>query len=86
MDLSQMPSWLVPLIANVSVALTMLKVLSSQLEGIKTELKELSKDFRNTREEVAALQKSDGFQSAQIEKLEERINKVSEYWQRRTGQ
>jgi len=86
MTLANMPSWLVPLIANVSVALTMLKVLSAQLEGIKTELKELSKDFRNTREEVAALQKSDGFQSAQIEKLEERINKVAEYWQRRSGQ
>lgn len=86
MSLNELPSWLVPLIANVSVALTMLKVLSSQLEGIKSELKEMSKDFRATREEVAALQKSDGFQSAQIEKLEERINKVAEYWQRRVGQ
>ena len=86
MSLNELPSWLVPLIANISVALTMLKVLSSQLEGIKSELKEMSKDFRNTREEVAALQKSDGFQSAQIEKLEERINKVTEYWQRRSNQ
>lgn len=86
MSLSELPSWLVPLIANVSVALTMLRVLSSQLEAIKTELREMSKEFRDTREEVAALQKSDGFQSAQIEKLEERINKVSEYWQRRAGQ
>lgn len=86
MSLNELPSWLVPLIANISVALTMLKVLSSQLEGIKSELKEMSKDFRNTREEVAALQKSDGFQSAQIEKLEERINKVAEYWQRRSNQ
>ena len=75
--------WAVPVVANVSVALTMLKVISSQLEGIKKELHELSREFRDTREDVAALQKADGYQQAQIEKLDERINHLAEYWQRR---
>lgn len=83
MNLSDVPSWGIPLLVNVSVALTMLKVLSSQLAAIKKELDELSKEFRNTREDIAALQKADGYQAAQIEKLEERINHLSDYWQRR---
>jgi cell division protein FtsB len=84
MGLENVPSWLIPFLGNVSVALTMLQVLSRRLEDIKKELHELNRDFRNTREEVAALQKSDGFQSAQIEKLDERINKLAEYWQERS--
>jgi len=84
-NINEMPSWLVPLIANVSVGMTMLKVLSGQLEAIKKELRELNRDFHSTREEVAALQKSDGFRAAQIEKLDERINKLSDYWRQRMG-
>lgn len=83
MQLDDIPAWLIPFLGNVSVALTMLQVLSKRLEDIKKELHELSRDFRTTREEVAALQKSDGFQSAQIEKLDERINKLADYWQSR---
>ena len=83
MGLNDIPAWLIPFLGNVSVALTMLQVLSKRLEDIKKELHELNRDFRNTREEVAALQKSDGFQSAQIEKLDERINKLADYWQER---
>jgi archaellum component FlaC len=84
MQLDDIPAWLIPFLGNVSVALTMLQVLSKRLEDIKKELHELSRDFRTTREEVAALQKSDGFQSAQIEKLDERINKLADYWQERS--
>jgi len=84
MQLDDIPAWLIPFLGNVSVALTMLQVLSRRLEDIKKELHELNRDFRNTREEVAALQKSDGFRSAQIEKLDERINKLAEYWQERS--
>ena len=84
MALNDIPAWLIPFLGNVSVALTMLQVLSRRLEDIKKELHELNRDFRNTREEVAALQKSDGFQSAQIEKLDERINKLADYWQERS--
>jgi len=84
MQLDDIPAWLIPFLGNVSVALTMLQVLSRRLEDIKKELHELNRDFRNTREEVAALQKSDGFQSAQIEKLDERINKLADYWQERS--
>jgi archaellum component FlaC len=84
MALNDIPAWLIPFLGNVSVALTMLQVLSKRLEDIKKELHELSRDFRTTREEVAALQKSDGFQSAQIEKLDERINKLADYWQERS--
>lgn len=84
MQLNDIPAWLIPFLGNVSVALTMLQVLSKRLEDIKKELHELSRDFRTTREEVAALQKSDGFQSAQIEKLDERINKLADYWQERS--
>lgn len=83
MSLSDVPSWSIPLLVNVTVALTMLKVLSGQLQGIKKELDELSKEFRSTREDIAGLQKADGYQAAQIEKLEERINHLSDYWQRR---
>jgi chromosome segregation ATPase len=82
-NFENVPSWLIPFLGNVSVALTMLQVLSRRLEEIKKELHELNRDFRNTREEVAALQKSDGFQSAQIAKLDERINKLADYWQNR---
>jgi chromosome segregation ATPase len=83
-NFENVPSWLIPFLGNVSVALTMLQVLSKRLEEIKKELHELNRDFRNTREEVAALQKSDGFQSAQIAKLDERINKLADYWQSRS--
>jgi uncharacterized protein (DUF3084 family) len=81
--MSDFPSWAIPLAVNVTVALTMLRVLSVQLGDIKKELHDLSKEFRNTREDVAALQKGDGYQQAQIEKLEERVTHLSEYWQRR---
>jgi len=80
MNLSELPSWLIPFIGNISVALTMLRVLSARLEEIKAELRELNRDFRNTREEVAALQKSDGFQSAQIAKIEERLSRLVDSW------
>lgn len=81
--MSDFPSWAIPLAVNVTVALTMLRVLSTQLGDIKKELHDLSKEFRNTREDVAALQKADGYQQAQIEKLDERITHLAEYWQRR---
>lgn len=80
--MSDIPSWAVPLLVNVAVALTMLKVLSAQLAAIKKELSEMSRRFQDTREEVAGLQKADGYQAAQIEKLEERINSLADYWQR----
>ena len=81
--MGDIPSWAIPLAVNVTVALTMLKVLSAQLTAIKKELHDLSREFRDTREDVAALQKADGYQQAQIEKLDERINHLAEYWQRR---
>lgn len=81
--MSDMPNWAIPLLGNVTVALTMLKVLSGQLAAIKKELDQLSKEFHSTREDIAGLQKADGYQAAQIEKLEERINHLSDYWQRR---
>ena len=81
--MGDIPSWAIPLAVNVTVALTMLKVLSTQLTAIKKELHDLSREFRDTREDVAALQKADGYQQAQIEKLDERINHIAEYWQRR---
>lgn len=77
------PSWAVPLAVNVTVALTMLRVLSTQLAAIKSELTTLAREFRDTREDVAALQKADGYHQAQIERLDERVNHLAEYWQRR---
>jgi len=81
--MGDIPSWAIPLAVNVTVALTMLKVLSAQLAAIKKELHDLSREFRDTREDVAALQKADGYQQAQIERLDERVNHLADYWQRR---
>lgn len=81
--MGDIPSWAIPLAVNVTVALTMLKVLSAQLTAIKKELHDLSREFRDTREDVAALQKADGYQQAQIERLDERVNHLADYWQRR---
>ena len=81
--MGDIPSWAIPLAVNVTVALTMLKVLSTQLAAIKKELHDLSREFRDTREDVAALQKADGYQQAQIERLDERVNHLADYWQRR---
>ena len=84
--MTDVPSWAVPLIAQIAVAGAMLKIITSQLGAIKKELHELSREFRTTREDIAALQKSDGYHQAQIEKLEERIQRLSEYWRRSVGQ
>lgn len=84
--MSDVPSWAVPLIAQIAVAGAMLKILLGQLGSIKKELHELSREFRTTREDIAGLQKADGYQQAQIEKLEERIQRLSEYWRRSVGQ
>lgn len=81
--MGDIPSWAVPLVTNVGVALTMLGVLSSQLGAIKRELRELTKEFSATRADIAKLQNASGYQEARIEKLEERINKLADYWQRR---
>lgn len=84
--MNDVPSWAVPLIAQIAVAGAMLKILLGQLAVIKKELHELSREFRTTREDIAGLQKADGYQQAQIEKLEERIQRLSEYWRRSVGQ